>query len=141
MQEPCQGAWCSLNAAQSVIVTESQLLHISLTYSTLISSALGRQKSEHFFLRPALQPATGRIASLFQWGSSHICTFLANLPKGIRVTRHTLEYRYVWNFIKCPTKWDYLCLVALNFKIFQSDQNKNYLNSVLHNELFRVYVF
>lgn len=56
----------------------------------------------------ALQPAQGKIVSLLPWGSPQICTFLADLPKGIRVTRHTPEHWYVWNLIKCLTKWDYL---------------------------------
>lgn len=76
-QESCRRAQSSLNAAQSAIVRQPQLLHTSLIYFVLISSSLGRQKSEHFSPCLALQPATWRIVFLFHWGSSHTCTFLA----------------------------------------------------------------
>lgn len=57
----------------------------------------------------ALQLATGRLGEWFPcFPETHICTFLANLPRGIRVTGHTPEHWYVWNLIKSPTKWDYL---------------------------------
>lgn len=83
------------------------LAHIAnLFHSNLLFT--GETKVWAFLPCTALQPATGRIVSLFPWDSSHICTFLANLLRGIRVTRHTPEHWYVWNLIKRPTKWDYL---------------------------------
>ena len=66
------------------------LAHIAnLFHSNLLFT--GETRVWAFLSCTALQPALGRIVSLFPWGSPQICTFLADLPKGIRVTRHTPE--------------------------------------------------
>ena len=90
----------------------------------------------------ALQPATGRIVSLFRWAP---LTFALSWQTCSKVSESAgMPHKMIClEFNQAPHKMGLftLPLEALTLKIFKSDQNTNNEGSALHNRLFRIYVF
>lgn len=74
--------------------------------SILVSSA-GQTKAGALLFYTVLHPAPGRMVPLFLQGFLSHLHFLGKTVERYQSPRRTLERGYVWNLIKCPSKWDW----------------------------------